>query len=139
MGAGGPRCRGRGLVMAFPLAAAGWGARGGLCRREVGVLGVGGGLCVVCRCSGPGGGWGGDGVELELMVAGGRDWVLGWMGVWASRRVLWALCVRAVRVLRSLAGRLGGCLGIRVGLWFLCTERLLVDGARRQMLRLGGL
>ena len=52
---------------------------------------------------------------------GGRGLVLCWTGVWASSRVVWVLYVRAVRFLRSLAGRSvevrvgGGYLGIRWG------------------------
>ena len=109
----------------------------------VGVVGVGGGLRVVCRWSGPGGGGGGGGgsVGVALLVAGGAGvGVLSWMGVWASRRVLWALCVRVVRVWRPLASRGvelgGGCLGIWVGLWFVGSGRLLMGGAGRHGLRL---
>ena len=64
------------------------------------------------------------------------------MGVWTPRRVLWAVCVRFLLVLRPLAGRgveVGvGCLGIFVGLWFVGGGRLLAGGSRRQELRLGG-
>ena len=69
--------------------------------------------------------------------------MLCWKGVWASRRVLWMLCLRDVWVSRSLASRGvevgGGCLGIRVGLWSVGSERLLVDVAPRQGLRVRGL
>ena len=56
---GGCHCRLWGLVMGFPSVAAGGGARGGVCRLGWGVVGVGGGLRVVCQWSGPGGGGGG--------------------------------------------------------------------------------
>ena len=132
-----------GLVMAFPLVAAGGGARGGVRRWQVGVVGVAGGLRVVCQWSGPGGGRGGDGVGVALLVAGGgRGSVLCWMGASASSCVLWVLCVRVVRVSQSLAGRGvqtgGGCLGIQVGLWSVGSGRLLVDCVRRYGWRLRG-
>ena len=70
---------------------------------------------------------------------GGRGWVLCWMEVWVSCWVLWAMCVRLVRVLRPLAGHgveIGvGCLGMRQGLLFVGGGRLLIGGARRHRLR----
>ena len=100
--------------------------------------GLWGSLCGVSVVRSPGrgagGGWCGDGTAG---CAGGQGLPLCWSGVWASRRVLWALCVCVVRVSQSLAGRGveagGGCPGIWVGLWFahiflimqLCVGRLL--------------
>ena len=77
-GGGGRCCHVRGLVMGFPSVDAGGGTCRGVCRRGLGVVGVGGGLRVVCEWSGPrGGGGGGDGVGVALLVAGGgRGWVL---------------------------------------------------------------
>ena len=66
---------------------------------------------------------------------GGRDWVLCWMGIWASRWVAWVLRVCAVRSAWSLAGcgaevlKGRSCLGIRMGLWSVGSAWLLVDGA----------
>ena len=44
---------------------------GGVCRRGLGVAGLGGGLCVVRLWPGPGGGAEGDVVGVALLVAGG--------------------------------------------------------------------
>ena len=82
-----------------------------------------------------GGGGGGHGVGTALLVVGGRGWVLCWLGVLASCRVVWVLRVRAVRSLWSLAGcgagvRVGvGRRGIRAGLWSAGSGWLPVDGA----------
>ena len=76
---------------------------------------------------------------------GGRGRVLCLTGVWASRRVVWVLRVRAVRSLRSLAGcgvevrDGGGRLGIRVGLWSVGSGWLLVDGACWHGVRVEGM
>ena len=120
----------RGLAMGFPWAVAGGGVCRWVRRREVGMVGVGGGLRVVCRCSGPGGG---------ARVWGRQCWGWGralcWWGVRVSRRVLCVVCVRVRRVPRPLARRSvgvgGGCLGFQVGLRFVGGGRLLVGGARR--------
>ena len=69
-GGGSHRCRVWGLVMQFPLVAAGGGARGGVCQWGLGMVGVGGGLHVVCLWSGSGRWGGGDGVGVALLVAG---------------------------------------------------------------------
>ena len=92
-----------------------------------------------------GGGRGVDGVGAALLVAEGAGGVPCWTEVWASCWVVRVLRVRAVRFLRSLAGcsvevRVGGgCLGIRVGLWFVGSGWLLVDGACWHGVRLEGL
>ena len=58
---------------------------------------------------------------------------------------MWALRVRAVLFLRSLAGRgvgvpVGGsCPGIRAGLWSVGSRWLLVDSGCWHGLRVGGL
>ena len=76
---------------------------------------------------------------------GGRGWVLCWLGVWASLWVVWVLRVCAVRSLRSLAGCsaevwvVGGLMGVRVGLWSVCTGWLPVDAARWYGVWVGGL
>ena len=75
----------------------------------------------------------------------GRGWVLRWLGVWASRWVVWVLRVRAVRSLRSLAGcgaevRVGGGrMGVWVGLWSEGNRWLPVDGASWYGVWVGGL
>ena len=129
--------------MGIPLTAAGGGTRGGVCRRGLGVVGAGGGLRVVRQWSGPRGGRGGMVWWWYCCRRGGRQWVLCWMGVWASRWVVWVLRVRVVRFSRFLVGRgveVGaGCLGIQVGLWSVGSGRLLVDGARWHGLQVGGL
>ena len=60
-----------------------------------------------------------------------------------SRRALWVLCVRVVRVSWSLTGRgvevEDGCLGLWVGQWSVGSGQLLVDASGRQELRLRGL
>ena len=56
---GGRGCRVWGLVIGFPFMAAGAGTRGVVCRRGLGLAGVGGGLHVVRQWPGPGGGQGG--------------------------------------------------------------------------------
>ena len=93
-----------------------------------------------------GGGARGDGFGAALLVVGGgQGWVLCRTGVWASRRVVCVLRVRAVRFLRTLAGcsvevRVGGgCLSIRLGLWSVCSGWLLVDGACWHGVQMGGL
>ena len=97
--------------------------RGGVCRRGLGLAGVGGGLRMVRLWPGLGGGRGGMVWGRHCWWSGGRGWVLCWVGVWASRQVVWVLRVRAVRFLRSLVGCVvevrvgGGCLGIWLGLW----------------------
>ena len=144
-GGGGPRCRVRGLVMGFRLVAVGGGTCGGGCWRGLAVAGAGGDLRVLRLLPGLGGGWGGMVWGRHYWWWGGRGWVLCWTGVWASRRVVWVLPVRALRFLRSLAGcgvgvRVGGgCLGIRVGLWSVGSGGLLVEGACWYGVRLGGL
>ena len=66
---------------------------------------------------------------------GGRGWVLCWLRVWASRRVVWVLRVHVVRSLWSLAGctaevRMGGGrLGIRAELRSVGSGWLPMDGA----------
>ena len=85
------------------------------------------------------------GAALLVVGGGGQGGVLCWMGVWAPCRVVWVLCVRAVRLLRSLAGcgvgvRVGSCcLGIQMGLWSVSSWWLLVDGACRHGVRVEGL
>ena len=131
--------------MEFLLVAAGGGTRGGVCRRGLGVAGVGGGLWVVRVWPGLGGGAGGIVWGRHCWWLGGRWRVLCWTGVWVSSWVLWVLRVRAVRFLRSLAGcgvevRMGGgCLGIRMGLWSVGSGWLLVVGACWHEVRVGGL
>ena len=91
---------------------------------------------------GGGGGWSGGGT---VGGGGGWGWVLYWLGVWASLWVVRVLRVCAVRSLRFLAGCGaevwvgGGRMGVRVGLWSVCNWWLLVDGARRYRLWVGGL
>ena len=108
-------------------------------RRLVGVS-----ACCVCGLV-LGGGRGGMLWGRHCWWWGGRGWVLCLMGVWATRRVVWVLCVRAVRSLWSLAGcgaevRLrGGCLHIGVGLWSVGSWWLLVDGACWYGVWVGGL
>ena len=128
------------------LVAAGGGTRAGVCRRRLGMAGVCWDLRVVREWPGPrGGGRGGMVWGWHRWWPGGWGWVLCWKGVWASRRVLWVLRVRAVRFLRSLAGRgvwvLVGvsCLGIWMGLWSVGSGWLLVDGACWHGLQVGGL
>ena len=76
---------------------------------------------------------------------GGRGRVLRWLGVWASRWILWVLLVRAVRSLWSLAGcgaevRVGGgCMGIWAGLWSVGSGWLPGDGSCWYGVRVGGL
>ena len=71
--------------------------------------------------------------------------MLCWLGVWASRQVVWVLRVRAVWSLWSLAGGGaevwvgGGRLGLRAGLWYVGSRWLLVDGACWYGVWLGGL
>ena len=80
-----------------------------------------------------GGGWCGNGA---VGGGGGGGWVLCWLGVWASLWVVWVLRVCAVRPLRFLTGCGagvwvgGGRMSVRVGLWSVCNEWLLVYGAR---------
>ena len=104
------------------------------------------GVSVWCVCGLVlGGGRGGTVWGRHCWWWGGMGWVLCWMAVWVSRRVVWVLRVRTVRSLWSLAGcgaevRVGGgCLGIRVGLCSVSSEWLLVDGARRHAVWVGGL
>ena len=84
----------------------------------------------------PGGGRGGGVVwGWHCYWRGWRGRALCRMGVWASRRVLWVLFVRIVRVSRPPAGRgveVGGdCLCIRVAVWSVGIRQLLPDRARR--------
>ena len=88
--------------MGFLLVAAGGGTRCGVCRRGHYNQSAGGGCRVLRLWPGLGGGAGGGGVMVALLVVGGRGLVLRWLGIWASRRVVWVLRVRAVRSLRSL-------------------------------------
>ena len=74
VGGRGRCCRVRGLVMGFPLVAAGGGTRGGVCRWGIGVAGVGEGFRVVHQWSGPGGGGQGG------MVWGWHCWWRGGAG-----------------------------------------------------------
>ena len=112
----------RGLGGAVVVVACGvwqWGFPGWLREGGLLVVCVGGGWgwwglmgVSVCCVGGPVPGGGGDGFGVALLV----------VRVWASRRVLWALCVCDMQVSRPLPGRGvevgGGHLGIRVGLWF---------------------
>ena len=106
-----------------------------MCRRGLWVVGVGGGLRVVGLRPGLGGGAWGMVWGRHCWPWSGLWWVLCWTGVWASRRVVQVLRVRSVSFSRSLAGcgvevRMGGgSLGIRMGLWFVGSGWLLVDGA----------
>ena len=84
------------------------------------------------------GGGGGRGVVVwgwHFWWWGGRGWVLRWLGVWASCRVVWVLRLRAVRSLWPLAGGGaevwvgGGRMGIRAGLWSVGSRWLPTDGA----------
>ena len=94
------------------------------------------GATVWCFCGlvsgGGGGGWCRGGTAGGW---GGRGWVLRWFGVWASRRVVWVLPVRAVRSLWSLAGCGaevwvgGGRMGIQAGLLSVGSGWLPGDGA----------
>ena len=92
---------------------------------------VPGGVMVVC-------GW-------HCWWGGGWGWVLRWLGVWASRRVVWVLRLRAVRSLWPLAGGVaevwveGGRMGIQAGLWFVGSGWLPVDGACWYGVWVGGL
>ena len=70
-GGGGRRCRVGGLVMGIPLVAARGGDRGGVCQPGVGLVGVGGGLRVVCQWSVSGEGQGGEGLGVALLLKGG--------------------------------------------------------------------
>ena len=65
---------------------------------------VGASACCVFGLVSGGGAGGGVVWGWQCWWWGGRGWVLRWLGVWASRRVVWVLRVRAVRSLRSLAG-----------------------------------
>ena len=87
--------------MGFLLEAAGGGVRGGVCRQGHRNQSVGGGLRVVRMWPGPGGGGGGGGMVWgwHCWWWGGRGWVLCWLGVGASRRVVRVLRVRVVRSL----------------------------------------
>ena len=137
VGGGGCRCRAWGPVMGSLVAVAGGG---------IAVACVGGGidvnwLVLAAACcvrglvsgGGAGGGWCGGGA---VGCGGGRGGVLCWLGVWASLWVVWVLRVCAVRALRFLTGCGagvwvgGGRMSVRVGLWSVCSGRLLVDGAR---------
>ena len=86
--------------MGLPLVAARGGARGGVRRRGLGSVGVGGGSLggvLVVRCRG--GGQGGKVPGWHCWWRGGRGGgVFCWMGVCTSCQVFWAVCVRAVRV-----------------------------------------
>ena len=81
----------------------------------------------------PGGRGGGMVLGRHCWWWGGQGWVPCCMGVWASRRVVWVLCVLAVRFLWSLAGCAvdvrvwGGCLDVRVWVWSAGSGWLLVD------------
>ena len=92
--------------------------------------------------AGMGCGWGGC---WWWWGGGGRGWVLCWLGVRASLWVVWVLRVCAVLPLRFLIGcgagvRVGGGgMSPRVGLWSVCDEWLLVDGARWYGVWVGGL
>ena len=132
--------------MGFLLVAAGGGTHGGVCRRGHRNQSAGGGLRVVHLWPGLGGGaegwWCGAGTAG---VRGGRWWVLRRLAVWASRRVVWVLRVRAIQSLWSLAGcgaevRVGGSrMGIRAGLWSVGRGGLPVDGACWYGVWVGGL
>ena len=99
VGGGGRRCRVWGLVMGFPLVAVGGGTRGRVCWQGDRNQSAAGGLRVVRRWPGLGGGGGGGVVwGWHCGCRGVRGWVLRWLGVWASRWVVWALRVRAVRI-----------------------------------------
>ena len=82
---------------------------------------------------------------LVVVGWGGRRWVLCWLGVRASLWVVWVLRVCAVRPLRFLTGCgagvwvAGGRMSFRVGLWSVCNQWLLVDGARWYGVWMGGL
>ena len=105
---------------------------------------VGGSEWCVCGLVSEGG-RGGNGVGVALLVVGALGWVLCWLGVRGCRRVVWVLCVRAVRSLWSLTGcgvqvRVGGGrLGIQAGLWSVGSGWLPVDGACCHGVWLGGL
>ena len=88
VGRGGRFHRVRGLVMGFPLVAAGGGPRGGLCRRGLWVVGVVRGLRSVRQWSGPGVGAVGDGLGMALLVAGGGG--RGFGAGWESGRPAWS-------------------------------------------------
>ena len=132
VGESGRRCRAGGVVMGCLLVAAGGRTRGGACRRGHRNQSVGPPCDASAAWSRGGGGWFG---ASTVGGGGGRGRVLCSLGVWASRRVVWVLHVRAVRSLWSLAGcgaevRLGGGrLGIRAGLWSVGSGWLPVDGA----------
>ena len=105
---------------------------------------VGAAVCCVCGLV-SGGGRGGVVWRWHCWWAGGRGWVLCWLGVRASLWVVWVFRVCAVRSLWSLAdGEAevwvgGGRMGVRVGLWSVCNGWLLVDGARWYGVWVGGL
>ena len=92
-----------------------------------------------------GGGRGGLVWGWHCWWGGGQGWLLRWLGVWASLWVVWVLRLRAVQSLRSLAACSaevlvgGGRIGVRLGLWFVVTGWLPVDGARLYRMWLGGL
>ena len=88
---------------------------------------------------------GGGGVGVALLVVGGAGMGVVLAGVWASLWVVWVLWVCVVRPLRFLTGCGagvsvgGGRMSVRVGLWSVCNGWLLVNGARRYGMWLGGL
>ena len=140
-------CCVRGLVMRFPLVAAGGEVRGRARQRGAGAVGVVGCLHVVSWCSGPWGvAQGGGRVGVALLWGGGggggggQGWVLCRLGIWVSRRALWAMCVCVGLVMRPPAGPSvevgGGCLGFWVGLRFIRRGWLLLGGTHRQCWRL---
>ena len=146
VGGGGRRCRVWGPVMGFFL----WRSREG----GPTVVCVGGGIdinrlvgaAVRCVCGlVSGGGAGGGGVGVTLLVVGWAGLGVVLVGGLGSLWVVWLLRVCAVRSLRSLAGCgaevwvRGGRMGVRVGLWSVCNEWLLVDGARWYGVWVGGL
>ena len=147
-GVGGGCCCVRGLAMEFLLVVGG-GGKGG--SRWCSSAGGGGGAASrgsQCGVSVVRSWWGGAGGGGELWGwhcwwRGGRGWVLFWMGVLTSCRILSALCVPVMRVSRPLAGRgievRGVCSGIRLGLWLVGGRRLLMGDAHKQGLRLRGL
>ena len=111
--------------------------------QSIGFLGTA--ACCVCGLV-SGGGAGGRVVwGPHCWCWGGRVWVLRWLGVWASRQVVWGWRVRAVRLLRSLAGCGaeawvgGGRMGVRAVLRSVGNGWLPVDGARLHGVLVGGL
>ena len=108
--------------------------RGGVCRGGIAINRlVGASASCVCGLASRGAGGGVWGWHCRWWE--GQGWVLCWLGVWASRRVVWVWRVRAVRSLWSLAGcgaevRVGGGRpGIRAELWSIGSGWLPLDGA----------